>query len=144
MYTNLNKQRVFFFRERFDVSIVSRRRRRSLRRKSLHFIFRGSYEQIKMAGKIKRQPVIKRGNRGKLGLLGKVHRSKSRTPTKRPTAHDRAQDFQKREQLNAQIAELEREELSNWTGLNALEVKGKKKELKRLRAKMSLKMNKKN
>ena len=40
MYTNLNKQRVFFFRERFDVSIVSRRRRRSLCRKSLHFIFR--------------------------------------------------------------------------------------------------------
>ena len=103
-----------------------------------------SYEHIKMAGKIKRQPVIKRGNRGKLGLLGKVHRSKSRTPTKRPNAHDRAQDFQKRELLNAQIAELEREELSNWTGLNALEVKGKKKELKRLRAKMSLKMNKKN
>ena len=97
-----------------------------------------------MAGKIKRQPVIKRGNRGKLGLLGKVHRSKSRTPIKRPNAHDRAQDYQKREQLNAQIAELEREELSNWTGLNALEVKGKKKELKRLRAKMSLKMNKKN
>jgi hypothetical protein len=95
-----------------------------------------------MAGKIKRQPTIKRGNRGKLGLLGKTHRSVSRAPLKRANTHDRAQDYKKREALAAQIAQLEREELSNWSGLNALEVKGKKKELKQLRAKMSLKMSK--
>ena len=99
----------------------------------------------KMAGKIKRQPVIKRGNRGTLGLLGKTHRSKSRTPAKRINAHDRNMDYKKREQLNASIGALEKEELANWTDAKTpLEVKGKKKELKRLRAKMSLKMNKKN
>lgn len=98
-----------------------------------------------MAGKIKRQPVIKRGNRGTLGLLGKTHRSKSRTPTKRINPHDRNMDYKKREQLNASIAELEKEELANWTNAKTpLEVKGKKKELKRLRAKMRLKMSKKN
>lgn len=98
-----------------------------------------------MAGKIKRQPVIKRGNRGTLGLLGKTHRSKSRTPAKRINPHDRNMDYKKREQLNASIAELEKEELASWTGAKTpLEVKGKKKELKRLRAKMSLKMNEKN
>lgn len=99
----------------------------------------------KMAGKIKRQPVIKRGNRGTLGLLGKTHRSKSRTPAKRINPHDRNMDYKKREQLNASIAKLEKEEFANWTDAKTpLEVKGKKKELKRLRAKMSLKMNKKN
>ena len=99
----------------------------------------------KMAGKIKRQPVIKRGNRGTLGILGKTHRSKSRTPAKRINPHDRNMDYKKREQLNASIAKLEKEELSNWTDAKTpLEVKGKKKELKQLRAKMSLKMNKKN
>ena len=98
-----------------------------------------------MAGKIKRQPVIKRGNRGTLGLLGKTHRSKSRTPAKRINPHDRNMDYKKREQLNAAIGALEKEELANWTDAKTpLEVKGKKKELKRLRAKMSLKMNKKN
>ncbi|CAL6427054.1 unnamed protein product [Bathycoccus prasinos] len=61
-----------------------------------------------MAGKIKRQPVIKRGNRGTLGLLGKAHRSKSRTPTKRINPHDRNMDYKKREQLNASIAALEK------------------------------------
>ena len=104
-----------------------------------------SQQTSKMAGKIKRQPVIKRGNRGTLGLLGKTHRSKSRTPTKRINPHDRNMDYKKREQLNASIAELEKEELANWTNAKTpLEVKGKKKELKRLRAKMSLKMSKKN
>ena len=54
-------------------------------------------------------------------------------------------DYKKREQLNASIAKLEKEEFANWTDAKTpLEVKRKKKELKRLRAKMSLKMNKKN
>jgi len=97
-----------------------------------------------MAGKIQRQKLAKGGHRGRHGLLGlAAPRATSRAVARKSIDRNRGADYAKFERLRADVEALEKEEASGWAGTkNAAEAKAKAKELKNLRAKLTLKERK--
>lgn len=94
-------------------------------------------------GKISRQKLPKGGARGRTGLEGaRAPRAKSRVPARAPIQRQRERDYDKFRALQEQVAALEASEKSGWLGLAEGEAKAKAKELKLLRAKLTLKERK--
>jgi len=90
-----------------------------------------------MAGKIQRQKLAKGGKRGRYGVSGlRAHRGVSRAARRAPIARDRGADYEKFVELREKV-----------DALRAAEAKGaldgaRAKELKHLRAKLTLKARK--
>jgi len=92
-------------------------------------------------GKIQRSVMCKGGRRGALGLKGLIGRSRSHPAVKKTIAKDRPQHnhYHAVDKLEREIRELEALEAAGWVGMNKLRIKGSKKQLKNLRAKLDIK-----